>query len=76
MDQLCFPDVRAEHGSVTALLALVTLAQLRKPILASKEILVTGCRKKKRHRFGFSDPSFPLLRNTHCFYMSQSLAAK
>lgn len=61
MDQLCFPDVRAKHGSVTALLALVTLAQLRKPILASKEILITWCRKKNDIGLVLVIPVFPYL---------------
>lgn len=70
-------DVRAEHGSVTALSALI-IHSLESQFWPAKSSWLRGAGKKNpnHHRFIFNDPSPPLLRNAHCFCMSQSLAAK
>lgn len=72
MGQLSCPGVTAEHGSVAALLALVTLVPARDASSGQQRHLGSMCRKKKQHRFGFR---FPCLRILNAF-MFQSLAAK
>lgn len=66
MGQLSCPGVTAEHGSVAALLALVTLVPAHDASSGQQRHLGSMCRKKKQHRFGFR---FPLLKNTQCFYV-------